>query len=59
MFSIFRDADQLENVEEQLHEMLASCEDTYRLATTAVFGEADVAASGEQLKALDKAINKT
>jgi phosphate uptake regulator len=59
MFSIFRDADQLENVEVQLHEMLASCEDTYRLATAAVFGEADVSDAGEQLLALDKAINKT
>jgi phosphate uptake regulator len=59
MFSIFRDADQLENVEEQLHTMLASCEDAYRLATTAAFGEADVSEAGDQLMALDKAINKT
>jgi len=59
MFSIFRDADQLENVEEQLHEMLASCEDAYRLATTAAFGETDVSEAGTQLWALDKAINKT
>jgi len=59
MFSIFRDADQLENVEEQLHGMLASCEDAYRLATTAAFGEADVAEAGVLLKALDKDINKT
>jgi len=59
MFSIFRDADQLENVEEQLHEMLASCEDAYRLATTAVFGEVDVTGAGKQLWELDRAINKT
>lgn len=59
MFSIFRDADQLENVEEQLHGMLASCEDAYRLATTAAFGEADVVDAGDQLKSLDKEINKT
>ena len=59
MFSIFRDADQLENVEEQLHGMLASCEDAYRLATTAVFGETDVTKAGTQLWKLDKEINRT
>ena len=58
MFSIFRDADQLANVEEQLETMLASCEDAYRLATTAAFGEADVVVNGTQLKALDKEINR-
>ena len=59
MFSIFRDADQLENVEEQLHAMLASCEDAFRLATTAAFGEADTSQTGVELRSLDKDINKT
>lgn len=59
MFSIFRDADQLEAVERQLAEMLASCQDAYRLATAAAFGEREVAASGQELLALDKDINRT
>jgi Na+/phosphate symporter len=59
MFSIFRDADQLETVERQLAEMLASCQDAYRLATAATFGERDAAAAGEELRALDIDINKT
>lgn len=59
MFSIFRDADQLENVEHQLLEMLAGCQDTFRLATAAVFGEADVNETGEQLDSIDKDLNKT
>ena len=59
MFSIFRDADQLENVEEQLTAMLASCQDTFRLATAAAFGEQDVKEAGAQLDAVDKEVNKT
>ena len=59
MLSIFRDADQLENVEAQLLEMLASCEDTFALATGAVFGEVDVIEAGDQLEVLDKGLNKT
>lgn len=59
MFSIFRDADQLETVESQLAEMLASCQDAYQLATAAAFGERDAAAAGEELLALDKDINRT
>lgn len=59
MFSIFRDADQLENVEQQLHAMLASCQDAYRLATQAAFGETEVVEAGAQLLALDKDINRT
>ena len=59
MLSIFRDADQLENVEAQLLEMLASCEDTFDLATGAVFGEMDVTEAGDQLEVLDKGLNKT
>lgn len=59
MFSIFRDADQLETVESQLAEMLASCQDAYQLATAATFGERDAATAGEELLALDKDINRT
>ena len=59
MFSIFRDADQLETVENQLAEMLASCQDAYELATAATFGERDAETAGEELLALDKDINRT
>lgn len=59
MFSIFRDSDQLENVEQQLAAMLAQCQDAYRIATEAVFGERDPVAGGEELLALDQEINRT
>jgi len=59
MFSFFRDADQLEAIERQLIEMLGACQESFRLATGALFGEEDVAESGEALRALDKGINKT
>ena len=59
MLSIFRDADQLENVEQQLLEMLASCEDTFDLATGAIFGELDVTEAGDKLDLLDKGLNKS
>ncbi len=59
MFSFFKDADQLDNVEQQLLEMLAGCQDTFRLAAIAVFGEADVDESGKELDAIDKDLNKT
>ncbi len=59
MFSIFRDADQLETVEHQLIEMLAGCRDAFRLATAALFGEADVEESGSQIDSIDKDLNKT
>lgn len=59
MFSIFRDSDQLENVEQQLAAMLAQCQDAYRLATEALFGEADPTKAGEELLELDQEINRT
>lgn len=59
MFSIFRDADQLDTVEEQLLEMLASCQDTFELACGALFREADVKESGDQLALIDTDLNKT
>ncbi len=59
MFSIFRDADQLDTVEEQLLEMLASCQDTFDLACAALFREAEVKDSGDQLALIDTDLNKT
>lgn len=59
MFSIFRDTDQLHTVEQQLIEMLANCQDTFRLATAAVFGEEDVNKTGDQLEETDKDLNRT
>jgi len=59
MFSIFRDSDQLENVEQQLAGMLAQCQDAYRIATAAVFGESDPTSSGDELLELDREINRT
>jgi phosphate uptake regulator len=58
MFSIFRDADQLESIEQQLLEMLESCQDAFRLATGSLFGEGDVVANGEAVLSLDKDINR-
>lgn len=59
MFSIFRETDQLATVEQQLVEMLATCQDTFRLATAAVFGEEDVVGAGDQLDDADKDLNRT
>lgn len=59
MFSIFRDADQMEAAEEQLIAMLASCQDTFELAAGAVFGEMDVKEAGDQLDMIDHDLNKT
>ncbi len=58
MFSIFRDSDQLEAVEQQLIWMLTKSQDTFRLATAAVFGEMDVTEAGSQLDAIDKELNE-
>jgi Na+/phosphate symporter len=59
MFSIFRDSDQLEAVEQQLLQMLLNCQDTFRLAAAAVFGEMEVTEAGDQLEAVDQELNKT
>lgn len=59
MFSIFRDTNQLATVEQQITEMLASCQDTFRLATSALFGEEDVTVAGDQLEETDKDLNRT
>ena len=59
MFSIFRDTDQLSNVEQQLSGMLAICQDTFRLGTAAVFEEMDVIEAGDQLDAVDQNLNET
>ena len=59
MFSIFRDADQLENVEEQLDMMLNQGRRMFDLASDAIFGEQEVDAVQEELWGLDKELNKT
>jgi phosphate transport system protein len=59
MFSIFRDSDQLEAVEQQLAAMLAQCQDAYRIATEAVFGERDPTKARKELFDLDQEINRT
>lgn len=59
MFSFFRDADQIETIESQITEMLANCQDAFRLATSALFNEGDTAADGEALRTLDKEINRS
>lgn len=59
MFSLFRDTDQLLTVEQQLIEMLASCQDAFRLAAEAVFGEGAVSELGDQLEEVDKDLNRT
>ncbi len=59
MFSMFRDTDQLATVEQQLIEMLAHCQDTFRLATQALFAEEDVIAAGDELDETDKDLNRT
>ncbi len=58
MFSIFRDADQLESIEQQLLEMLASCQDAFGLATGSLFGEGDVVSNREAVLSLDVDINR-
>jgi Na+/phosphate symporter len=59
MFSMFRDADQMETAEEQLVAMLASCQDTFELGASAVLGEMDVTEAGNQLVRIDRDLNKT
>ena len=59
MFSIFRNSDQLEAVEQQLVQMLANCENAFRLAIAAVFDEMDVIEAGQLLGAVDRELNKT
>jgi phosphate uptake regulator len=58
MFSIFRDSDQLETVEQQLIWMLTKTQETFSLATAAVFGDMDVTEAGDQLDAVDKELNE-
>lgn len=59
MFSIFRDADQLETVEEQLDTMLNQGRRMFDLASDAIFGVQPVDAVQEELWGLDKELNKT
>lgn len=59
MFSIFRDADQLENIEEQLDTMLNEGRRMFDLASDAIFGLQSVDAVQDELWDLDKELNKT
>ncbi len=59
MFSIFKNADQLTNVEHQLEEMLTACQEAFRLATSAVFAETDIWEAGRALEELDNGLNRT
>ena len=59
MFSLFRDAQQLENVETQLVEMLGTCSRMFELAVSALMRTSDPAAVAEEIFALDKELNRT
>ncbi len=58
MFSIFRDADQLQSVEDQIDEMLANARTMYDLAISSLLGHRTPADVSEELWELDKALNK-
>jgi phosphate transport system protein len=59
MFSIFRDADQLEHVEDELELMLRHCREMFALSSDAVLGLHTAEAVQEELWDLDKALNRT
>jgi phosphate uptake regulator len=59
MFSLFRDAQQLENVETQLVEMLETCSRMFELAVGALMRTSDPAAVADEIFALDKELNRT
>ena len=59
MFSIFRDADQLENVEEQLDTMLNGGRRMFDLASDSIFSIKSVEDVQDELWGLDKELNKT
>ena len=59
MFSLFRDAQQLENVETQLVQMLETCSRMFDLAVGALMRTSDPAAVAEEIFALDKELNRT
>jgi phosphate uptake regulator len=58
MFSIFRDADQLQNVEDQIDTMLGDARTMYDLAVSSLLGHRSPADVSEELWAMDKSMNK-
>ena len=59
MFSIFRDADQLQNVEGQINDMLGSARRMFDLAAGALLMDQSPTEVSEEVWALDKQLNKT
>jgi phosphate uptake regulator len=59
MFSIFRDADQLQNVEDQINEMLGSARRMFDLACGALLMDESPSEVSEELWSLDKELNRT
>ncbi len=59
MFSIFRDADQLENVEGELELMLGHCRQMFALASDALLGVRSDEDVKNELWDLDKTLNRT
>jgi len=59
MFSLFRDAQQLENVETQLVQMLERSSRMFELAVSAVMRVSDPANVADEIFALDKEMNRT
>lgn len=59
MFSIFRDADQLETAENQLEDMLANARRMFDLACLSLLGDSTPTDVRDEIWALDKNLNKT
>jgi phosphate transport system protein len=59
MFSLFRNANQLENVERQLVEMLDVCSRMYGVSCRPLFGDASPDEVKEEVYAMDKLLNRT
>ena len=58
MFSIFRDADQLQAVEEQIDEMLKNARTMFDLAISALLGHRSPEDVSDELWELDKSLNR-
>lgn len=59
MFSIFRDADQLQNVEDQTDDMLGDARKMFDLAISSLLGDTSPEDVKDELWALDKDLNRT
>jgi phosphate uptake regulator len=56
---LFKEADSLGDVEAQLDQMLANCSQMFDLATDAIFGVVSAETISDELRSLDKEVNKT